>query len=136
MRSRLTRLVALLALLCAALASPLVASDRDERPTATTIETLLRESLAKRSHKPRSLIPYLDAELTDFDFISSDRLSDVQWYVEIDATFDFGPAPKSVLGFERHRSGRYQLFVKRQDGGWTLQRFNPKGRIHPLPAVD
>lgn len=136
MRSLLTGLVALSVLLCAAIASPLPASDRGERPTATIIEELIRDSLAKRADKPRSLIPYLDARLTDVDFVSSDRLSASQWYVEIDATFDLGPPPKSVLGFLRHRSSRYQLFVKHHDGGWELLRFNPKGQVHPLPAAN
>lgn len=134
MRSLLTSLVALSFLLGVAITSPLVASDRSSRPSASSIEQLLRELLAKRSGEPRSLIPYRDAELMAFGLVVLDRLSESHWYAEIDATFDFGPGPKAVLGYERVRGGRYEVFIKQHDGTWRLQRFNPKGRVQPLPA--
>jgi len=134
MRSLITSLVVASMLFLASFTPPASAWDWMSRPNAYNIEILLRDLLAEDGGGPWSLQPYRDSELIDLDLIVLERLSSNRWHAEVELIFDFGPPPPGVLGFESIRVGRYHLRLSRDGGRLGLLRFNPVGRVHPLPV--
>lgn len=134
MTSIFSRLTVATVLLAASLNLPACASDRPGQPSAASIETLLREALASDAVELPSLIPFKEARLMKFELVELDPGSSGRWHVESDLQFDFGPLHPSVVGFERIRSGRYRMVLKRKDAGLELIRFYPVGSVRPLPG--
>ena len=110
------------------------ASDKTGKPTSTAIESLLRVLLAQGQGGPGGLAPYRGAELKDFALIAVEPMARYRWHAEVDLPFDFGPPPSGIPGFESLRAGRYHLRLSRDGRRLELLRFNPVGKVYPLPV--
>ena len=131
MRSLTTGLAVAAVLLAGGFAS---ASDKTGKPTSAGIESLLRALLAQDQGGPGGLAPYRGAELKDFALIAVEPMARYRWHAEVELLFDFGPPPAGILGFENLRGGRYHLRLSRDGRRLELLRFNPVGKVYPLPV--
>ena len=100
-------------------------------PDATSIERVLRDKLADDAGRP-GLNPYEKAVLKEFRLVELEQVSSTRWYAQTELLFDYGPAPASVIGFERTRRGYFELRLDRQDAQLRLTRFTPVGTVQPL----
>ena len=121
-------------MLAVSFATPAPASDKLARPTAASIEKLLRDMLAQDELELPSMIPLKHAVLMEFGLVDLYHVTPSRWQAEIELLVDFGPPPPSILGFERVRRGRYWLVLNRQGERLGMSRFSPIARIHLLPA--
>lgn len=120
------------ATLVAATVSAEAMSQRSVAPTPDQIEALLQRAQAE-TH-PRLPPSYWQAELLDFDLKELEPTNAVRWIAIVELAFDFGPPPRSVIGFERERGGAYRLVLDRQDGDFDLKRFAPLEAVRPLSS--
>ncbi len=109
-----------------------LAAAAEDRPTASQIETLLRDALTNN----RIFVPsfYRNAKLKDFELLKLEGVASSRWYADVEMLFDFGILPPTIVGFDRERRGRYTLILQRQDTRLELLRFTPNAKVHLLPA--
>ena len=116
---------------CATGAGP--ASEQAAVPNAASIERILRDKLADDDPGRPGLNPYGNAILMEFRLVDLERVSSTRWFAQTELLFDYGPAPASVMGFERTRRGRFELRLDQQDAQLRLTRFTPVGTVQLLP---
>ena len=126
--------VAISLALATIIATPGLAEDPVEAPSAVELERLLRETLTSARPGPWTISMYRRAKLLDFSLRRLSQLGTYSWWAEVALEFDFGPPTIGVIGFESRRQGLYRLYVDKQTGEWRLDRFNPVGDLQLLPA--
>ena len=104
-------------------------------PTASEIEETLRQSLTEGRMGSWARTDYRNAELKALELLALDPLSPSRWHADVAVLFDFGAPPPGIIGFERERFGKYQVLLERDDGDWVVRRFQPVGKVKPLPDV-
>ena len=120
-------------MLAASFAPPASAADRQTAPSAERIEMLLRDWLADEKGAGAMPSAYAGAELLDFRLVGLEPLASGRWFADTELSFDFGPPPSGVIGYQRRRQGRYQLMLDRRERGLGLIRFTPRGSVLYLP---
>ena len=135
MRTLLVSLSIVAILLSACVKTPTPGSDRTAAPSAASIEKLIRGRLKKDDVDRPGLFPFENAVLMDFRLVDLEQVSSSRWRAEIGLLIDYGPAPPSVIGFERIRLGLFKVRLDRQDANLELTRLTPVGTVQPLPGA-
>ena len=104
------------------------------RLTAERVESLVRDRLAEDREGETRWSAFQTTVLQDLEVVALEPLTASLWHAEVAALLDYGPAPTGVLGYERRRSGHYDLLLMHGPEGFSLERFTLKGRLLPLPA--
>ncbi len=107
-------------------------SQRSEVPTAAQIERFLRS--AQQEAHPRLPPAYWNTKLLDFELRQLEATAPSNWIAVAKLSFDFGPPPVGVIGFERERGGEFRLVLERKAGEFGLKRFAPLRGVRPLLA--